>query len=684
MRLCAITVGCASFAINAAAAASPRVDQVLMQGNPCGRQTVESAGGRGSSDYFFNDRGRGPHIIARWKLDGAGIPTEYSAQGQNYTKAPIEESFHMAHGVAIWSYRTGHGERKASEPMFYVPNDAPPEFTALLARALRRAPGHRLALLPAGEASLNAAESITVNLPGGTRVLTQYRIAGLDFTPVPVWLDQDGRTAAVVSDSLTIAPAQYQPAVSSLVQAQAAADRLWSRQLAAQQTHIPAGDLVIRGARVFDPRDSSVVSGTSVWIRGPRIVKVAPDADIAAPPGAEVIDAAGRFLMPGLWDNHQHFSDNYGVLDIINGVTSARDMANDTDEFPERVARFDAGTEIGPRVFKAGIIDGRGPFAAPTKMLIDSAAEALAAVDWYAAHGYGQIKIYSSVKPEFVPIIADEAHAHGLRVSGHVPAFMSAQQFIEAGADEIQHLNYIVLNFLSDTVQDTRNMTRFTAVAEHAQDFAPDQPRVQRFIAFLKLHHTVLDPTLDVFEEFFSADPGAVVPGLEGIAKRVPPQIRRQLLAHPLVAPKGEEARYRCAFPAMLRLFKALYDAGIPLIPGTDSFAGYTLIHELELYVRAGIPPSDVLRMATLGSAHVIGADYARGVIAPGKLADMILVGGDPTVRISDLHAISLVIKDGRVFYPARLEQALGIGARACAPPGASNSGQGCVERGEE
>src|SRR6185437_13719024 len=207
-------------------------------------------------------------------------------------------------------------------------------------------------------------------------------------------------------------------------------------------------------------------------------VRVGADGDIKLSANGEIIDAKGRFLMPGLWDNHQHFGDNDGALDLATGVTSARDMANDTDAFLKRVARFDDGTELGPRVFKAGIIDGIGPLAGPTKMRVDTAEEALKDVAWYADHGYGQIKIYSSVKPELVPIIADAAHARGLRVSGHVPAFMSAQQFVENGADEIQHLNFIVLNFLADTVKETRNMQRFTAVAEHARELGPDDARV--------------------------------------------------------------------------------------------------------------------------------------------------------------------------------------------------------------
>ena len=375
-------------------------------------------------------------------------------------------------------------------------------------------------------------------------------------------------------------------------------------------------------------------------------------------------DAHGRFLMPGLWDNHQHFSDVEGALDLANGVTSARDMANDTDNFLKRVARFDDGSELGPRVLKAGIIDGTGEFAGPTKMRVDTAEQAIQDVDWYADHGYAQIKIYSSVKPELVPIIADRAHARGLRVSGHVPAFMSARQFVEGGADEIQHLNFIELNFLFPEVKETRNRDRFIKVAEHAREFTPDKPEVRDFIAFLKQHHTVLDPTVSIFEALFCGDPAVVTPGLEGTVLCFPSQIRRSMLSGALEVPKGKEAAYHEAFPAMLRLLKALYDAGITIIPGTDALAGYTLHHELELYVRAGIAPAEVLRMATLTPALVMGVNKDRGVIAAGKLADMLLIDGDPTQNIRDLNKIATVIKGGKVYDAAAIEKALGIAPR--------------------
>jgi len=641
--------------------AEQRTDKILIQGNPAGTQTISTdAAGLTRVEYSYNDRGRGDHIIATWKLDAAGVPTQYEGRGNDYMKAPVEETFELKNDKARWKNRSEQGEKSVTGEAFYFPVNAPPEFTGVLARALLKAPGHKLLLLPAGEAKIEESGKLKV----GEKELVQYRIIGLSFTPQTIWLDRKGDTAASVSSWFSTFQAPLERAIPQLQEAQQAADNVWSERLARQIAHIPKGDLLIHNARLFDPRDLSVTAGMSVLVCGDRIIRVEPDANLKRSSGPEIIDAHGQFLMPGLWDNHQHFSDIDGPLDLANGVTSARDMANDTDAFLQRVARFDNGTELGPRVLKAGIIDGTGEFAGPTKMRVDTGAQATQDVDWYADHGYAQIKIYSSIKPELVPIIADRAHARGLRVSGHVPAFMSARQFVEAGADEIQHINFIELNFLFPEVKETRNRDRFIKVAEHAREFTPDKPEVREFIAFLKQHHTVLDPTMDAFEGLFCGNPTVVMPGLEEIAPRFPPQVRRQLLSGALEVPKDKEAAYQDAFPAMLRLLKALYDAGITIIPGTDNLAGYMLHHELELYVKAGIPGGEVLRMATLTPALVMGVDKDRGVIAAGKLADMVLIDGDPTQDMRDIHKIKTVIKGGKVYDPAAIEKAFGIAPR--------------------
>ena len=641
-----------------------RTDKIFIQGNQAGTQTVEGqADGAMRAEYSYNDRGRGDHIMATWKLDGAGVPVEYEGRGNDYMKAPIEEHFEIKNGRASWKNRSEQGEQAVTGEAFYLPMNAPPEFFAVLARALLKAPNHKLALLPAGEATIERAARVT----SGNSELTEYRISGLGFSPRSIWLDRQGR-AASVSSWFSVLPEGRESAIDQLRRAQQKTDAVWSERIARTLAHKPNGDLVIRNARLFDPRDLSVTPGTSVLVRGERIVRVAPDAELKSSANAEIIDARGRFLMPGLWDNHQHFSDIDGALDLANGVTSTRDMANDTDTFLQRVERFDNSSELGPRVLKAGIVDGTGEFAGPTKMRVDTAEQAIQDIDWYADHGYAQLKIYSSIKPELVPVMADHAHARGMRVSGHVPAFMSARQFVEGGADEIQHLNFIILNFLFPEVQETRNRDRFIKVAEHARDFPPEKPEVGEFIQFLKQHHTVLDPTISIFEALFCGNPSAITPGLEQIVPRFPPQVRRAMLSGALEVPKDKEAAYHEAFPSMLRLLKAIHDAGVTIIPGTDALAGYTLHHELELYVQAGIAPAEVLRMATWTPALVMGVDKDRGVIAPGKLADMILVDGDPTQNIRDIDKITTVIKGGKMYDPAAIEKALGITPRETRP----------------
>jgi imidazolonepropionase-like amidohydrolase len=637
--------------------AQAREDLVQIHGNEAGRQRIESPEpGLTTADYRYNDRGRGDVVQARWRLDPQGLPLLYEAEGNDYWKVAFTERFERRGGTARWHNRLEQGETAAAGG-FFLPANPPPEFMGVLARALRQAPGQRLRLLPAGEARLTTGETVTT--PAGRR-LTRYELHGLQFTPVPVWLDERGETAGVIDDWFEVLEPALLPQLAALQAAQRAADQAWHAALARAQTHRPTGALAIRHARLFDPATLSVRTGMSVWVQGERIVRVEPDADFVVPEGAEVIDARGQTLLPGLWDVHQHFTGVDGVFDLIAGVTSARDMANDNEPMLARVARFDAGTELGPRVLLAGIIEGIGPLAGPTDMRVDTPEKARAAVDWYADHGYAQVKIYSSFSPALVSTVADRAHARGLRVSGHVPAFTYARPFIEAGADEIQHLNFVLLNFFPE-VTETRSRDRYTVAADKLAELDLKSPRVAEFLAFLREHQTVLDPTLVVMEGLYSGRPNEVAPALRPLIERFPPVIRRQLLSGAVAVPPGKEAIYANALPRLKALLRALHEAGVTLMPGSDGFAGYSLHRELELYAEAGIPNAEVLRLATLTPARVLGVEKDRGRIAPGKIADMILVDGDPLTRMSDIRRVVKTIKGGQVYDPAALEQALGL-----------------------
>jgi len=381
------------------------------------------------------------------------------------------------------------------------------------------------------------------------------------------------------------------------------------------------------------------------------------------PAGALVVDGAGKTLLPGLWDMHAHVGENDGLLNLAAGVTTVRDLANDTDSLLARRKRIEQGREIGTRIVLAGVIDSPGPYQAPTKVLVSTEQEARAAVDNYVRLGYVQIKIYSSVKPELVPVIIKEAHKRGLRVSGHVPAGMTAEQFVKDGADEIQHMNFIFLNFMPD-VKETRTPARFIEPGKRAAGIDLNSEQVTQFIALLKEHHTVIDPTMTVWEATYVDRPGKVSEEDAYMFDRLPVQNQRgsKMAGGALPTPDAAtDQLYRASYANFVRMVKKLYDNGVTEVAGTDLGMGYSLHRELEIYNLAGIPAPEVLRMATYTAAKVMKLDDERGSIAAGKLADLILVNGDPTTNISDIRKIETVIKGGAVMYPAELYPAMGI-----------------------
>ena len=635
----------------------------LLAGNKAGLMAVwATPDGARHSFFAFNDRGRGPSILTRCVLDKAGLPAELDATGNDYLKGPVNEHFRMTGTPlrASWSNKAEKGEKSLSGPAFYVPIDG--VLASELGAALLAAPGGKLPLLPEGEARIERVLDRTVEAGGKKQHATLYEESGLGFTPEAVWLADDHSFFAGGSDWAVLIREGAEAAWPSLLEAQKARAAARGEEVARKLAHKPAKPILIQHARLFDSETAKVTDGMSVLVSGNRIEAVAPDGKINTSKDAEVIDAKGKMLLPGLWDMHVHLGDwDDGLLHMAAGVTSVRDLANDIDHVRDLQAKFDSGALIGPRVVKAGFIDGRGPYQGPTKIFADTGEEALADIEKYKSLGYEQIKVYSSLKPELVSYIAQEAHARGLRLSGHVPAYMTAEQFVRDGADEIQHMNFIFLNFFFDQVKDTRTPARFTAVAENAAGLDLNSERVQAFIRLLRERHTVLDPTVTVFEEMFMSRPGVMQPGLAPVADRLPAQVRRGGLTGGLPVPEGKDQRYRDSYQALLRMLKQLYDAGIPIVAGTDSLAGFTLHRELENYTAAGIPAPQVLKIATLGGARVMKHDNERGSIAAGKLADMILVDGDPTARISDIRRVVTVIKDGTVYDAGAVYAALGV-----------------------
>lgn len=633
---------------------------ILFNSSPAGSEVdVYRPGGRIDSTFEFNDRGRGPKISASYIFAADGSPLRVDETGNDYLKAPVDEHFAVEGGTAHWKSTSENGQ--ASSPGFYISNSGAAAETAMLVGALLKAKGAPVKLLPAGDAKLERLADVTLEDHGQKLHVTSFAITGLAYEPVTVWLDDDQHLFGSPGKWFAILREGWEHTNDQLyaldLAARDARNARLSRELSRHLNH----PLAVEHVRLFDSQQAVTREDQTVVINGEHIVSVGPSSSANIPKDAERIDGAGKTLLPGLFDMHVHASALDGFFHIASGVTTVRDMGNDIEELKHLQDQWDSGNAIGPRVWKAGFIDGRGPYQAPTGLYADTIEEALADVKRYADLGYIQIKVYSSLNPEFIPGIVKAAHARGLRVSGHIPNGMIASQFVEDGADEIQHINFIFLNFLASKVKDTRTPERITTVGANAAKLDLQSKEVNDFIQLLLAHHTTVDVTLVAFEPDFTARPGKVSPDLAPVLNRLPAQVQRGAYGGGLPVTAENDQLYKDSYDAMLRMTKRMYDAGIPILAGTDSLAGIMLHRELELEVRAGIPPAKALQIATFNAARLLKQESELGSIAPGKRADFVLVEGNPAVNISDIRRCRVVMKNGVLFKSADIYAAVGI-----------------------
>jgi hypothetical protein len=238
---------------------------------------------------------------------------------------------------------------------------------------------------------------------------------------------------------------------------------------------------------------------------------------------------------------------------------------------------------------------------------------------------------------------------------------MIASQFVEEGADELQHINFIFLNFLASQVKDTRTPERFTSVGANAAKLDLDSKPVKEFIDLLLNHHTTVDVTLATFEGMFTGRPRVVSPDFAPILNRLPAQVQRAAYSGGLQVTGENDQLYKDSYAAMLLMTKRMYDAGVAILAGTDALAGLMLHRELELEVKAGIPPAKALQIATWNASKLLKQEKELGSIGAGKLADLVLVEGNPAEKISDIRRCRLVMKNGVLFKSDVVYAAVGI-----------------------
>jgi imidazolonepropionase-like amidohydrolase len=423
--------------------------------------------------------------------------------------------------------------------------------------------------------------------------------------------------------------------------------------------------IAIAHVTVFDMTGAPPHGDFTVVADGARITAVGPSRAVPIPAGARVIEARGKYLIPGLWDMHVHTElagiDLHGFLGLYlaNGVTGVRDMGGDfarIQGWREAIAR---GSLAGPRIVASGPYLNGVPVSIP-HFDVHTESDAVRAVDSLAAMGVDFVKIHSRVPREAVFAALREAKAKRLPVGGHVSYGVTVEEVSDSGQMSLEHL----LGFINTCTP--AESTRFAAADPFIRTVfgactSRDQEMLYRHLA---RNGTWVTPTLTAAWEFAILPQTALA--ADSLAHYIPDSLRgfwRDGMGAPTNLPPGAEALGRALFATRLRLVGALHAAGVPILAGTDaplrnSTPGFGLHEEMAFLVQAGFTPMEALRAATYDAARYLGALDSLGTIERGKLADLVLLDRDPSADIRNARRITMVMTRGRV-YDAKARQAL-------------------------
>ncbi|HKG88398.1 MAG TPA: amidohydrolase family protein [Nitrososphaeraceae archaeon] len=395
------------------------------------------------------------------------------------------------------------------------------------------------------------------------------------------------------------------------------------------------GLVILEGASLIDGTGSPPRNDSVVVLKDERILTVTDKGSYTTyPKDSEIVNLTGRFLIPGLFDMHAHVA---GVLDLSynqtisentlealldNGITTIRNPGGPTKESVALRDAVAAGQIKGPQIFTAGRLINGLPF--PTRFvetIANTEAEVREEVKRQADAGVDYVKLYVGLYPNLVKTAIDEAHNQGIKVIGHLyltswtdaanlgidalthgvpvsPFLLSEDKreiFIENGRGPFDHFLWLNLVDLNST-------------------------KINEMINALVKNKIPVDPTLSIYEAMLKDDP------------------QNQHL-----------------WSKVLQLTKILYDHGVTIMSGTDIpnfglIPGISLHHELELLVKAGINPLNVIKIATRNGADALGILDDVGTIEAGKQADMIILNANPIINIRNIGAIEGVIEDGQFF----------------------------------
>jgi imidazolonepropionase-like amidohydrolase len=593
-----------------------------------------------------------------------GMPASITVRGFNPT-GDAAETFNIVDGQAKWKSPIDAGAVAYSAPAFYVPFGGPMQLNASFIESLLASPNKSLVLLPGGKATAEKLTSLEIGNGAKKKTVTAWAISGLGISPLPIWTDAKNKFFGLAL-GMSWLPDGYESERAKLEKAQGDALAARMPALARSLAKSPATPVAFTNVKLFDADGLRFLDDQTVVVDKGIIVSVGPATETKAPAGAQVIDGKGKTLVPGMWDCHMHMLDDYtGLQELSLGVTSVRDPGNDDVRTIDRRGRAAKGDLLAPHVYPSSLIDGKGPYTAQVANVATSQAEAIALVKKANEKGFTGVKFYGTLDPAWLKASIAEAHKLGLHVHGHLPAGIRPMDAIEAGYDEITHINWIIMQAMPDDVIKVSNgIMRFEGPGRYARNVDLDADPMKTLVSTMAAKKISSDPTMVAFEGLYVPEHGDLSPAYAPFVGTLPPATERGFRSGGFAVPKDlTRADYRASWAKCVQLLAKMYKAGVPIVAGTDG-AGIEIVRELEIYHEAGLTPAEALAAATILPARLVGQEKKTGSIKVGKAADLVLIEGDPSVRLADLRQTRVVMMDGKLMDADALRTAAGFSGR--------------------
>lgn len=493
---------------------------------------------------------------------------------------------------------------------------------------------------PRGQVSIEFRKRDVIDVNGAKIALNRYRVKGINWGPRTVWLDQANNLIATVKANTQfreVIRKGYEAGMPVFINGHVEEEMASLAEYTRVSGGLTGKTVALVGGDVVDGISSTTRKNMTLVVEGGRITQIGSRADVAVPKDAKVIDVTGKVLIPGLWDMHAHANQvQWAPAYLAGGVTTIRDNGNEVEfatAFRDAIASKAA---LGPDILLAGMTDGEG-IQGNGIVRARTPEEARAVVAMYVGKGYKQIKIYNSIKPEILKVVAEEAHRMGVTVTGHVPkAVGDARKAVELGMDMLSH-DTMILSLFS-----TGNGPLDLSVV------TPQQ--IEAATSFFLTHKTVLDPTISL--RLKSALPvgtpvESIVPSVGKMAYELWEGKRFQKGISP---EKSEKAGIQ--IQKTMEIIGHFARVGVPVVAGTDNAVPvFSLYLEIESYSKLGkLTPLQALQSATIVPARVMGLGATTGSLEVGKEADIAILDKNPLEDIGNIKTVSAVMSNGSYF----------------------------------